>query len=214
MQAIFKAIDINTRTAIRDRALLLLFYNTGARVSEIVALKIADLHTENPGQVHLLGKGNKHRDCPLWPETVAALQAYLKQRTPKEAGNRIIFLNANGVPVTRFGIRHILKKHAAAAANCCPSIKTRTVNPHSIRHTTAMHLLRSGNDINMVSYWLGHADLNTTHIYIEIDMEMKRKMLEKANPPNIEKKVPWHKPEVLQWLDKLQKEPELCAVNR
>ena len=76
-----------------------------------------------------------------------------------------------------------------------------------------MHLLRSGNDVNMVSYWLGHVDINTTHIYLEIDMEMKRKMIEKANAPAIKNKAAWHKPDVLQWLSALGKAPELCAVN-
>jgi len=80
-------------------------------------------------------------------------------------------------------------------------------------HTTAMHLLRSGNDVNMVSYWLGHVDLNITHIYLEIDMEMKRKMIEKAEAPAIKKEVPWHKPDVLKWLNALGKAPELCVVN-
>ena len=76
-----------------------------------------------------------------------------------------------------------------------------------------MHLLRSGNDVNMVSYWLGHVDINTTHIYLEIDMEMKRKMIEKADAPAIKIKAAWHKPDVLQWLNALGKAPELCAVN-
>ena len=213
MQAILDAVDINSRTGIRDRALLLLLYNTGARVSEIVALKIPNLHLTGAGQVHLLGKGKKHRACPLWPETVTALQDYLKQRTPKESGIEQLFLNANGAPITRFGIRHITGKYAANAQQQCPSLKTKTVNPHTIRHTTAMHLLRAGNDVNMVSYWLGHADINTTHIYLEIDMDMKRKMLEKTASPTIKNKKLWHKPDILQWLNNLAKTPELCVVN-
>ncbi|MEA2014315.1 MAG: tyrosine-type recombinase/integrase [Thermodesulfobacteriota bacterium] len=93
------------------------------------------------------------------------------------------------------------------------SIASKTVTPHTIRHTTAMHLLRSGNDVNMVSYWLGHADINTTHIYVEIDMEMKRQMLQKAGPPDVNKPLPWQKPNVLQWLNSLAKAPQLCVVN-
>ena len=89
----------------------------------------------------------------------------------------------------------------------------KTVNPHTIRHTTAMHLLRAGNDVNMISYWLGHAHINTTHIYIEIDMEMKRRMLQKAGPPAVKKPLPWQKPDILQWLNALAKEPQLCAVK-
>ncbi len=213
MQATLDAVDIDSRTGIRDRALLLLLYNTGARVSEIVELKLHDLRLDGAGQVHLLGKGKKHRTCPLWPETVAALQAYLEQRSPKEPGIEHLFLNANGAPITRFGIRYITRKYGAAAQNQCPSIKTKIVNPHTIRHTTAMHLLRSGNDINMVSYWLGHADINTTHIYLELDMEMKRRMLEKTGAPAIKQKELWHKPDILQWLNNLAKEQQLCAVN-
>jgi hypothetical protein len=123
-------------------------------------------------------------------------------------------LNANGAPITRFGIRHIIGKYAAIAADLCPSLKTKTVTPHTLRHTTAMHLLRSGNDVNTVSYWLGHADINTTHIYLEIDMEMKRKMIEKTDAPIINDGAPWHKPGVLDWLNELGKEPRLCAVNQ
>jgi integrase/recombinase XerD len=212
MQAILDAVDGNSRTGIRDRALLLLLYNTGARVSEIVELKLHDLRLDGSGQVHLLGKGKKHRTCPLWTETVTALQAYLEQRSPKKPGIEHLFLNANGVPITRFGIRYITNKYGASAQNQCPSIKAKTINPHTIRHTTAMHLLRSGNDINMVSYWLGHADINTTHVYLEIDMEMKQRMLEKAGAPAIKEEELWHKPDILQWLNNLAKEQQLCAV--
>ena len=101
-----------------------------------------------------------------------------------------------------------------SAQSQCPSLKTKTVNPHTIRHTTAMHLLRAGNDVNMVSYWLGHADINTTHIYVEIDMDMKRKMLPKAAAPFVNKALPWQKPEVLQWLAKIAKSPQLCVEKR
>jgi site-specific recombinase XerD len=214
MQAILDSVEKNSRMAIRDQALFLLLYNTGARVSEVVEVKLSDLRLEGTPQVDLLGKGRKHRGCPLWPETIAALRAYLKQRTTKQPATEHLFLNANGLRITRFGIRHITAKYAAAAQHRCPSIKTKTVSPHTIRHTTAMHLLRSGNDVNMVSYWLGHVDINTTHVYLEIDMEMKRKMLERTDAPAIKKKPAWHKPDVLQWLSALGKAPELCAVNR
>ncbi len=84
---------------------------------------------------------------------------------------------------------------------------------HHIRHTTAMYLLRAGNDVNMVSYWLGHADINTTHIYVEIDMEMKRRMLQKAAAPLVKNDLPWQRPDVLQWLATLGKSPRLCTVK-
>ena len=171
MQVILDSVQSNSRTAIRDQALFLLLYNTGARVSEIVELQLCDLRLDGTPQVDLLGKGRKHRTCPLWPETVAALRSYLKQRTAKQPTTEPLFLNANGVAITRFGIRYITAKYTAAGQHRCPSLKSKNVSPHTIRHTTAMHLLRSGNDVNMVSYWLGHVDINTTHIYLEIDME-------------------------------------------
>jgi len=213
MQALLDSVDLNSPTGVRDKALLLLLYNTGARVSEIVELKVADLRLHDVAQVKLLGKGNKYRSCPLWPETVEALEDYLKQRTPKDPQTQKLFLNANGAPITRFGVRHIIGKYAATAKRQCPSIAAKTVTPHTIRHTTAMHLLRSGNDVNMVSHWLGHADINTTHIYVEIDMEMKRQMLQKIGPPDVKKPLPWQKPDVLQWLKELSKVPQLCAVT-
>lgn len=213
MQALFDAVDINSRTGIRDRALLILLYNTGARVGEVINIELASLRLAAAARVVLHGKGSKERSCPLWVETVEALQAYIKQRQPKSPETKQLFLNANGDPITRFGIRYATRKYGFKAQEKHPSIEAKPVNPHRIRHTTAMHLLRAGNDINMVSYWLGHADLNTTHIYIEIDMETKRKMLEKTSAPQISKKAPWHRPSVLQWLKQLARGSELCEVN-
>ncbi len=213
MQALLDSVDLKSHTGVRDKALLLLLYNIGARVSEIVELKLEDLCLDGVAQVKLLGKGNKYRSCPLWPETVEALEAYLKQRTAKDPAEQQLFLNANASPITRFGVRYIIGKYATAAKSQCPSIAAKTVTPQTIRHTTAMHLLRSGNDVNMVSYWLGHADINTTHIYVEIDMEMKRQMLQKAGPPDVKGPLPWQKPDVLQWLNTLAKAPQLCVAN-
>jgi integrase/recombinase XerD len=211
MQALLDAVNVNARTAVRDKALLLLLYNTGARVSEIVGIKKSELRLQDAAYVTLLGKGKKHRSCPLWAETAQALQAYLKVRSPKDPEAEQLFLNANGAPVTRFGIRHILRKYATSARDQCQSLRSKAVNPHTIRHTTAMHLLRAGNDINMVSYWLGHADINTTHVYVEIDMDMKRRMLEKTTAPVVSNDLPWQRPNVLQWLATLTKSPHLCA---
>jgi len=212
MQAILDAVDVNTRPGVRDRSLLLLLYNTGARVSEIINLKVSDLRLQRVGQVHLVGKGDKHRSCPLWPETVTALRLYLKQRAPK-SGIEELFLNSNNQPLSRFGARHVIGKYVSVALNRCPSLKGKSISPHTIRHTTAMHLLRAGNDINMVSYWLGHADINTTHIYVEIDMEMKRRMLEKTKAPTIAAKTQWHEPDILTWLNNLAKDSQLCEVK-
>jgi site-specific recombinase XerD len=213
MQALLNAVDLTSRTGVRDKALLLLLYNTGARVSEIVELKVADLRLDGSAQIKLLGKGQKYRSCPLWPETVEALHDYLRQRAPKDPAAQQLFLNASASPITRFGLRHITGRYATTAKSQCPSLATKPVNPHTIRHTTAMHLLRAGNDINMVSYWLGHANINTTHIYVEIDMEMKQRMLQKAEAPAVKKPLPWQKPNILHWLKAIAKAPQLCAVK-
>jgi site-specific recombinase XerD len=191
MQALLDTVDLASRTGVRDQALLLLLY-----------LNLTDLRLEASAHVTLLGKGQKHRSCLLWPETVQALQAYLTQRAPKNPTAEALFLNANGVPITRFGVRHIIGKYAAGAQIPCPSLASKTVTPHIIRHTAAMHLLRAGNELNMVSYWLGHANVNTTHAYV---MAMKRRMLEKAGAPAVQQPLPWQKPDILQWLAALTK---------
>jgi site-specific recombinase XerD len=209
MQAIFDSIDIKTRTGIRDKALLLVLYNTGARVQEIVDLSINDLRLIPLGQVKLLGKGRKQRACPLWPETIDALKDYLQNRYPKNRNIENVFLNANGTPITRFGIAYIITKHVEKATVRCPTLTQKSVGPHTFRHSTAMHLIQAGNDINMVKLWLGHADINTTHIYVEIDMEMKQKILSTTRPPESHKKetkMPkWKNPDILKWLDDLTK---------
>lgn len=213
-QAVLGAVDGSARTGLRDQALTLVLYNTGARVSEIANLKTTDLRLDDAPQVKLLGKGRKQRGCPLWPETAQALREYLQQRTPKEPGTEQLFLNAHGLPLTRFGVRYIVRKYVAQAQQACPSLTGKRVSPHTLRHTTAMHLLRAGNDVNMVSYWLGHADISTTHVYVEIDMEMKRQMLQKTPPPAVPSVPPWRKAGILEWLQCLSKPLQLCGVHK
>ncbi len=212
-QVVLDAVDGSARTGLRDQALMLLLYNTGARASEIVNLKTTDLRLDDAPQVKLLGKGRKHRSCPLWPETAQALRAYLQQRASQEPSVEPLFLNAHGLALTRFGLRYIVRKYVAQGQTACPSLTGKRVSPHTIRHTTAMHLLRSGNEVNMVSYWLGHADINTTHVYVEIDMEMKRQMLQKTPAPAVHHARPWRKPGILEWLTNLTRAPQLCGVR-
>ena len=207
MKALFDAIDTSSRTGLRDRALLLTLYNTGARVKEVVNLSLEDLKLDPPSQIKMLGKGRKRRACPLWPETVESLDIYINNRQPKDASSQKLFLNANGSPITRFGVRYIIRNLAERAALQCPSLSEKSISPHTFRHTTAMHLLQAGNDINMVRLWLGHANINTTHIYVELDMDMKRKILGTTEPPALhdkQGKIPkWQNPGILEWLDNL-----------
>lgn len=214
MQTVLDAVDRNSRTGIRDKALLMLLYNTGARVSEITGIELTDLQLGKAPQVKLHGKGNKDRSCPLWLETVTLLNAYINQRAPQSPETEQIFLNANGGPITRFGIRHVTRKYGFLAQVKHPALEAKPLNPHRIRHTTAMHLLHANNEITMISYWLGHADLNTTHMYVEIDMEMKREMLETVDAPKNKSKPSWKKPSILKWLDNLTQQQKLCAVSK
>lgn len=216
MAAMFEAVTPGERLAERDEALLLFMYNTGARAQEVADLMIDDLRLDEPGHVKLRGKGGKERICPLWPETVQALCNYIDCRHSKQPADKHLFLNANGVPITRFGIRHIVRKYAAKAAEKHPSITEKNVTSHTIRHSTAMHLIQSGNDVNSVRLWLGHADLNTTHIYVEIDLEMKRKILDRCSPPTpvSQKRTPrWLQPGILSWLENLTRSAQLCAAT-
>jgi integrase/recombinase XerD len=159
----------------RDRALLLLLYNTGARVQEIVDLDLCDIRLDPVPIVTLEGKGRKQRTCPLWARTVEALKAWLAERG--DTGEPL-FLNSQGRRLSRSGVAYILRK-LAAHAEISPRHATR-VSPHVIRHTTAMHLLQAGVDITTIAAWLGHAQLSTTHGYIEIDLRMKQKAVAAA----------------------------------
>jgi len=206
LQALFNVIDRTSLNGARDYALFYMLYNTGARVTELVDLEIEDLRFETPAQVKLTGKGNKERLVPLWSETVEAINCYLQLRQQHNIDHQKLFLNSNQQPITRFGIRHIIKKYKKIAAKKCLSLKNKTVSPHTFRHTTAFHLLRSGNDINGVKDWLGHADINTASLYANIDIETKRKALQACKPPqNSNPKPEWLNPNILQFLENLSK---------
>jgi integrase/recombinase XerD len=178
--------------------------STGARAQEVVDLKVSDIKFEQLGQVRIVGKGRKQRTCPLWKETTEAIKQSIDQRNDNNQQSPL-FLNAKGNKFTRFGIRYIVKKYGKLAAEKEPSIGKKKIGPHTIRHSTAMHLLKSGNEINMVGIWLGHASINTTHAYLEIDLEMKKKMLDKMSPPiNSEpSECLWKQDKVMAWIDSL-----------
>jgi integrase/recombinase XerC len=194
------------RLGMRDTALLTLLYNTGARASEAVSLNIKDIRFDTPAQVRILGKGRKERACPLWPETVAALQGYLEQRDDGGQPDAPLFRNAHGRRLGRFGVVTILKRHIARAAKRRPSIATKRISPHTLRHTAAMHLLQSGVELNVIKSWLGHVSVTTTSQYIEIDMAMKREAIERCTPPLPEPTddCPWRsRNDIIEWLDDL-----------
>ena len=176
IDALLACPDRLTAQGRRDYALLLFLYNTGARADEAAHLEIGDFDASS-SSVSVLGKGRKQRQCPLWPDTVQELLTVAGQRPPQER----VFLNRCGQPLTRFGIHAVVERYAHKAQVDTPSLATKRVSPHSIRHSTATHLLRSGVDINTVRAFLGHASLNTTNIYAEIDLETKAQALAKCD---------------------------------
>jgi integrase/recombinase XerD len=184
----------------RDYALLLFLYNSGARADEASQLLVGDLDLD-AASVHILGKGRKHRQCPLWPATVRELRALIEGRLPQER----VFLNRCGHSMTRFGIYALVERTTLRAQRAMPSLATKRVSPHSLRHSTATHLLRSGVEINTVRAWLGHASLDTTNVYAEIDIEGKAQALAKCDVTNgRESKKRWiANPDLMQFLRSL-----------
>lgn len=172
MNALLEAPNRKIGQGRRDYALLLFLYNTGARADEAANLKISDLFMEKK-VVCLHGKGNKTRRCPLWKSTVEELKVQIEKRDSSEN----VFMNRLNQPITRFGIYTIVGKYAKLVAAIYPSILQKRVSPHTIRHTTATHLLQAGVDINTIRAWLGHVSVNTTNIYAEINLKMKAEAL-------------------------------------
>ena len=177
MDALLNQPDRRTSLGARDYALLLFMYNSGARAEEVAKLTIANLQLSEPSSVRLHGKGNKFRTCPLWSTTATSLSRLVADRSKPEA----VFLNRVKEPLTRFGIHRVVTQYGDLASRTVPSLAAKRVSPHTIRHTTAVHLLRAGVDINTIRAWLGHVSLDTTHIYAEVDMEMKAKALAKVD---------------------------------
>ena len=173
MDALLNAPDRNTQQGRRDYALLLFMYNTGARATEAAQVTIRDLSFQQMPSVRILGKGNKERYCPLWALTTEKLHHLVEGRALSEP----VFLNRYGQSITRFGIYSLVERCVSKAVHSEPSLRSKPIHPHTIRHTSAVHLLRSRVDINTIRAWLGHVSIDTTNIYAEVDLEMKAKAL-------------------------------------
>lgn len=183
IQAIVDSPDTTTFSGQRDRVLLMLLYNTGARVSELAGLRIQDVSLESRISVHILGKGRKNRSVPLWRQTVKLLRAWLRQLD--NAPDSPLLPNARGNPMTRSGIAQRLRLAVKQAASQHPSLRSMRISPHTIRHTTAMHLLQSGVDLAVIAMWLGHETTQTTHQYLDADLESKKQALAYLKPPHV-----------------------------
>jgi len=185
LEALLAAPDRSRPIGRRDHGLLLFLARTGARVSEAVAVNLADLRLDRPSQVLLRGKGEKERLIPLEEDTVAVLRALLDERRPAPSPSTPIFVDSRGNGLTRHGVIHIVTRAAGTASKDQPEIAKRKVSPHTFRHTRAMSLLHNGADLVTIQNWLGHARVDTTHHYLQADVEMKRRALEKCASPGV-----------------------------
>jgi integrase/recombinase XerD len=183
MDTLLAAPNLQSAQGRRDHLLLLFLYNTGARADEAAQVLVGDLNlahvpTRDLSWVKIRGKGNKLRHCPLWPQTVHELLPAIDGRGPAER----VFLNRYGRPITRFGVYDLVKRHVARVGREMPSLATRGVSPHTMRHSSATHLLRSGVDINTIRDWLGHVSVDTTNIYATVDLETKANAIAQCEP--------------------------------
>lgn len=177
------ACKTDTALGCRDMLMLLLFYNTGVRVSELVGLRLCDVHisSQKDAYIRILGKGRKERCVPLWKNTAEYLADYIRDNVCYEDSK--LFANNVDGGLTRSGVRYRLDCLQKKAAEVCPSLAKKNVTPHTFRHTTALRMLQSGVDIAFIAIWLGHESIITTHKYMEADLEMKRETLEKMGKP-------------------------------
>ena len=206
IEAVLATVNRTTADGRRDYALLATMFNTGARVQEIVAMCVRDLQLDALPQIRLFGKGRKERLCPLWPQTAGLLRALLVDRGGTVPLDQPVFRNHRGGRLTRFGVRYLLGKYCVRAKVGTPTLATKRLHPHSMRHSTAVHLLRAGVDITTISHWLGHASVTTTNRYATVDLDMKRKAIEQARPTDFAASGPalWRTDaSVLAWLERL-----------
>lgn len=184
-QALLDAPDPSTRDGIRDRSMLHLALAAGLRVSELIGLRMNDLTLQPAPSILVRGKGRRERALPLRKSTAAALRAWLAVRGDQQVPE--IFVNAKGETLSRWGFAYIVKKHATAASTKCPSLQSKRVSPHVLRHTCAMLVLQATQDIRKVALWLGHSSTQTSEIYTRADPTEKLDVINEITPPKLRK---------------------------
>jgi len=209
INALFSSLPSCGPFALRDHALLLFLYNTGARVQEVADLRVGHLELVPLHRARLHGKGNKWRLCPLWNKTTELLQQLLTERQTSLSSDSPVFSSRKGNPLTRFGIYKIVRRHTVKVIKINADLQPRWISPHVFRHTTAVHLLEAGVEVNVIRAWLGHVSLETTNRYAEVTLRMKAEALKVCEPPvNISgashSKPVWRDdPTLLNWLQSL-----------
>jgi integrase/recombinase XerD len=183
IQALLAAPDRTTWTGRRDQALLMLAIQTGLRLSELIGLRRRDIVLTSGTYVRCYGKGRKERCTPLTKQSVAVMKTWLEERGGSD--DDAVFPNARGTQISPDGVQYLLAKHVAKARETCPSLKEKRVSPHVLRHTAAMELLQAGVDHCVIALWLGHESPETTSIYLQANLALKEKILEKTRPLDV-----------------------------
>ena len=184
-QAILRAPNLQTRTGVRDHAMILLTLSAGLRVSELLGLSLYDFKQHPRTEILIHGKGRRERVLPLWKQTANCLRKWLSVRGNIDSLE--LFVNARGEPMTRWGFSYLLKKYVHHATDSCPSLKDKIISPHILRHTCAMKVLQATHDIRKVALWLGHSSTRTTEIYVRADPTDKLDAIEAITPPKLRK---------------------------
>ena len=182
VEALLTATNRTTWTGRRDHAMLLLAVQTGLRVSELIGLRCADIHLGTGAHVSCRGKGRKERITPLTRTTVAVLRVWLAERAGEGADP--LFPTSTGTLLSRDAVERRITRYAAAAAAACPSLQTKRISPHVLRHTAAMRLLQAGVDTSVIALWLGHEHVETTQIYLHADLAIKERAISRTAPPD------------------------------
>ncbi len=212
LREFLQTVNPATSHGFRDLTILRYLYNTGSRISEVAGARTTWLSLHNRPEVTIRGKGGKSRVCPLWPTTAEMLRVYLRQeRTrPRRGYEDFLFLTCRGRAFRRQSLWKLIHDYFHRAADSMPALRRKHLTAHSLRHTTAVHLLRAGVEINVIKAWLGHADVSTTSRYLDLDLDTKREALERflkldlerlaPGPGGIQTPLPAH---VVSWLQRL-----------
>jgi integrase/recombinase XerD len=201
---VFAQIDRSTDTGERDYVMLALLYDTGARIQELLDLTPSDCRLTSPAYLRIRGKGRRERLCPLLPQTARIVSEFLRRTGRRPDDQRPLVCNRRGERLTRHGARYLLLKYVRQASHSMPALQRKGISPHTMRHTKGMHLLQSGVPLVTIKDFLGHADLKSTEVYVQIDLNMKRDALNLVGSPTQTAKGGHRVPaDLLHWLESL-----------
>lgn len=204
MRSLLSQVDRSTADGERDYLLLALLYDTGARVHEVLNLRPTDFRLESPAFVRISGKGRRERLCPLLPQTARLVGRFITEQGHHLEDSGPLFMNRSGQKLSRHGVRYLLKKYLVIAQQKMPCMGRRGISPHTLRHAKAMHLLQAGLPLITIKDILGHADIKSTEVYVQADLEMKQKALELVGTPTrVRKPKASISPDLLEWLESL-----------